>query len=133
MIVKSSRVCVLYLVYCLGYFFAYLTAFVCDIVPASLHVCTFCDRFSSNDQDNLKVLTESWQRDEEKNIFFQPSIENKERFLLAIQTSFQQHLLKRYGNELCCLDATYKTSKFALCLFFVAVKTNSDYQVGNFI
>mgnify|MGYP000498274191 CR=1 FL=1 len=39
-----------------------------------------------------------------------------------------------YGNEICLLDATYKTSKYALPLFFVVVPTNLSYQVvGTFI
>ena len=37
----------------------------------------------------------------------------------------------RYGNNLCLLDATYRTTKYALPLFFVAVKTNLGYsEVG---
>ena len=40
----------------------------------------------------------------------------------------------RYGNDLCLLDATYKTSKYALPLFFLCVKTNVNYTVvGSFV
>jgi len=35
----------------------------------------------------------------------------------------------RYGNEICLLDATYKTSRYALPLFFVCVRTNVNYIV----
>ena len=35
----------------------------------------------------------------------------------------------RYGNSLCLLDATYRTTKYALPLFFLAVKTNVGYSV----
>ena len=45
------------------------------------------------------------------------------------QTKFQSRLLERYGNSTCLLDATYKTTKYSLPLFFVVVKTNVDYQV----
>ena len=38
-------------------------------------------------------------------------------------------LLQKYGNEICLLDATYKTARYALQLFFLVVKTNVDYQV----
>ena len=38
-------------------------------------------------------------------------------------------LLKKYGNEMCLLDATYKTTRYALPLFFLVVKTNVDYRV----
>ena len=36
--------------------------------------------------------------------------------------------MARYGNELSLLDATYRTTRYALPLFFVVVKTNVDYQ-----
>lgn len=39
-------------------------------------------------------------------------------------------LLNRYGNSLVLLDATYKTCKYAVPLFFLVVKTNVDYQVA---
>ena len=35
----------------------------------------------------------------------------------------------RYGNSLCLLDATYRTTKYALPLFFLAVKTNVGFSV----
>ena len=35
----------------------------------------------------------------------------------------------RYGNELSFLGATYKTTRYALPLFFLVVKTNVDYQI----
>ena len=39
-----------------------------------------------------------------------------------------------YGNDLCLLDATYKTSRYALPLFFLCVKTNVNYTVvGAFV
>ncbi|XP_065645894.1 uncharacterized protein LOC136076410 [Hydra vulgaris] len=45
-----------------------------------------------------------------------------------------QRLLKKYGNEITLLDATYKTTKYSLPLFFLVVKTNVDYQtVGTFV
>ena len=39
------------------------------------------------------------------------------------------HLMRRYGNEMILLDATYKTTRHALPLFFMVVKTNVDYQI----
>lgn len=51
------------------------------------------------------------------------------RLLFVHQTKFQSRLLERYGNSICLLDATYKTTKYSLPLFFVVVKTNVDYQV----
>jgi hypothetical protein len=54
--------------------------------------------------------------------------------LFCHQFVWQRHLLLRYGDEICLLDATYKTSKYALPLFFICVRTNVDYAVvGSFI
>ena len=50
------------------------------------------------------------------------------------QEKWQQDLLLRYGNAIFLLDATYKTTKYSLPLFFVCVKTNVDYMVvGYFV
>ena len=52
------------------------------------------------------------------------------RLLLVHQTAWQSSLLSRYGQDLVFLDATYKTTKYSLPLFFVAVKTNVDYIIA---
>ena len=49
--------------------------------------------------------------------------------LLCHQTEWQKRLLVKYGNEISLLDATYKTSRYALPLFFICVKTNVNYCV----
>lgn len=49
--------------------------------------------------------------------------------LFCYQSKSQQRLLTRYGNQMCLLDATYKTTKYALPLFFLCVRTNVCYQV----
>ena len=49
--------------------------------------------------------------------------------LFVHQTRDQKRLLERYGNEICMLDATYKTTRYSLPFFFVVVKTNVDYQI----
>ena len=55
-------------------------------------------------------------------------------FLFAHQMKDQRRLLEHYGNEISMLDATYKTTKYSLPLFFVVVKTNVDYQIaGSFV
>ncbi|XP_068692776.1 uncharacterized protein [Montipora foliosa] len=55
-------------------------------------------------------------------------------FLFVHQTRDQKRLLERYGNEICMLDATYKTTRYSLPLFRDVVKTNVDYQiVGSFV
>ena len=54
--------------------------------------------------------------------------------LFVHQTHWQRTLLEKYGNEICLLDATYKTSRYALPLFFLCIKTNVNYcVVGSFV
>ena len=54
----------------------------------------------------------------------------KETSLLFVhQNGWQKRLLAKYGNELVLLDATYRTTRYGLPLFFFVVKTNIDYQV----
>ena len=56
------------------------------------------------------------------------------RLLFVHQTAWQSRLLARYGQDLTFLDATYKTTKYSLPLFFIAVITNVDHAiVGSFI
>ena len=58
----------------------------------------------------------------------------EQQMIFVHQTSFQRHLLKRYGNHVCFLDPVYRTVKYPLPLFFVMVKTNVDYQaVATFV
>ena len=51
-----------------------------------------------------------------------------QKFLFVHQTTWQRRLLSN-GNDVCLLDAMYKTTRCALPLSFLAVKTNVDYQV----
>ena len=54
--------------------------------------------------------------------------------LFAYQSSWIKRLLRTYGNDICLLDATYKTTHYAVPLFFIEVKTNVDYEiVGAFV
>ncbi|XP_046570097.1 uncharacterized protein LOC124278436 [Haliotis rubra] len=49
--------------------------------------------------------------------------------LLVYQADWQQMLLKRYGMDIVFLDATYRTTRYALPLFFLCVRTNQGYVV----
>ena len=49
--------------------------------------------------------------------------------LFVYQAKWQMDLIKRYGNEMVLVDAAYKTTRYALLLFFMVVKTNVDYQI----
>nr|XP_026695589.1 calcium-responsive transcription factor-like [Ciona intestinalis] len=99
-------------------------------------------KLSKIDQSNVALLIDDWKANSpESNIFFRPyiaggnsmksnpAIDCKQTMLFVYQTTWQKRLLLRYGQDICLLDATYKTSKYALPLFFLCVKTNVNYQV----
>ena len=49
------------------------------------------------------------------------------------QPASQEKLFERYGNHICLLDATYKTTRYSIPLYFLVVKTSVDYQIiGSF-
>ena len=51
------------------------------------------------------------------------------KLLFVYQSPNMQRLYRRYASSLIMLDATYPTTKYALPLFFMLVKTNVNYQV----
>lgn len=53
----------------------------------------------------------------------------KETPLLVHQHQWQKDLLKKYGNDICLINATYKTTRYDIALFFICVKTNVGYAV----
>ncbi|EDO31857.1 predicted protein [Nematostella vectensis] len=108
---------------------------------------------SKIDQENLKKIKGWNEENPEELLFFRPcslspteavfgntsdtdsNIEANitEKLLFAYQTAWQRHLMGRYGNEIMLLDATYKTMRFDLPLFFLVVTTKVNYTVvGSF-
>jgi hypothetical protein len=75
--------------------------------------CDDEENYSHDDNDIVEIK----QQEQSKNI------------LLVHQTQWQRKLLEKYGGDICLLDATYKTSRYALPMFFMCVKTNVDYSV----
>lgn len=53
----------------------------------------------------------------------------EESLLWVHQEPWQQHLMLKYGNTICLMDATYKTTRYELPLFFISVRTNTGYCV----
>ena len=49
--------------------------------------------------------------------------------LYVNEEPWQQQMLKQYRNAISLMDATYKTTKYELALFFIAVKINVGYSV----
>ena len=91
-------------------------------------------QLSQLDQENLRLKVEQWRKDDPKRLFlFQPFTESEAdlekdspntseapppSLLFIHQDPWQQQLLIKYGNTISLLDATYKTSKYELPLFF---------------
>ena len=98
-------------------------------------------QLSKLDQENLRLKIESWKKQAPTSCFhFRPykfaaadsdkqshSVGEESNFMQTLlyihQEPWQQELLKRYGNTISLMDATYKTTKYELALFFIAVKT----------
>ncbi len=58
------------------------------------------------------------------------STEKYDQTLLFIhQEEWQKRLLQRYENKITMIDATYKTTRYDIALFFLCVRTNVGYTV----
>ena len=106
-------------------------------------------RFSKVDQENVAEKVLQWKASSPDDFFsFRPygeapsghtdveggNGEDIQTLLFIHQTAWQRRLLQRYGNDMCLLDATYKTTRYSLLLFFLVVRSNVDYQVaGSFV
>lgn len=87
---------------------------------------------SKIDQNALRIKIEQLKKSQPNDSFyFQPYSEVDgviTPLMFCQQTQWQKYLLDRYGS-VCFLDATYKTTKYALPLFLLVVKTNVNYCV----
>lgn len=101
-------------------------------------------KLSVLDQENALLKIEEWKKlSPDMKIFFRPYCESNnsnpecvlgsqcddKKLLWIHQEQWQQELLIQYGNAISMIDATYKTTKYDLPLFFVCVKTNTGYCV----
>lgn len=107
-----------------------------------IHNALLAGRYAHLDQDNLEALISEWQSSNPLAFYHlrkATTTANEEcslqsSFLFVHQEDWQKKLLVKYGNTLCLMDATYKTTKYALPLFFLGVRTNVDYTpVATFI
>lgn len=112
------------------------------------HICKAkrAIELSKYDQENLWLKVQEWEKQNPQSSFFfrpfststldkQSEIDEgtcsiKENTLLYVQQEeWQKELLTCYGNTVTLMDATYKTTKYSIPLFFVCVKTNVSYSV----
>ena len=95
----------------------------------------------------LTPKIEEWKKDNPQSSFFFPPFHStsqteqtadiktcseqtvEETLLYIQQEDWQKELVTRYGNTVTLMDATYKTTKYSIPLFFVCVKTNVSYSV----
>ena len=91
-------------------------------IAKAISAVKYCD----DDQEALGKKKEDWQTNEKD----EPRPRTpEETFLFVHQEPWQQRMLERYGSELALMDATYKTTRYAIPLFFVCVHTNVGYKV----
>ena len=76
----------------------------------------------SNDVDDI-------DDDDDDDVSLSASCQQGGGLLVVYQSQWQRRLLARYGS-MCLLDATYKTTRYSLPLFFLCVRTNVDYAVA---
>ena len=80
------------------------------------------------------ILESDTKEEDEDNKDLEILAEPGNSLLFVYQSKWQGRLLQKYRNELSFLDATYKTTRYGLPLFFLVVKTNAYYQiVGTFV
>ena len=96
-------------------------------------------QLSKLDQENLNLKIQKWKKaSPNSSFYFRPYTESTNdsdteqnefdnTLIYVHQESWQQELMVKYGNTISLMDATYKTTKHELALFFVAVKTNVGY------
>ena len=107
-------------------------------IAKAISAVKYCD----DDQEALGRKIEDWQTKSPKSNFFYRTRDavinekdeprpgtSEETFPFVHQESWQQRMLERYGSELALMDATYKTTRYAIPLFLVCVHTNVGYKV----
>lgn len=103
-------------------------------------------KYCKDDQESLGRKIDEWEeKTSSSKFFFRPhhakqteedddskaeESQSQQNFLFIHQEEWQQRLLQRYGSELVFMDATYKTTAYAIPLFFVCVRTKCRLQGG---
>lgn len=98
-----------------------------DTIRSHIYLHVMASKHTPGDQENLEYLVSNWQTQRPAATFLFRR-KGSSSLLYVHQTKNQRSLLKRYGR-IVLLDATYKTCKYSLTLFFLVVKTNVDYQI----
>ena len=96
----------------------------------------FCFRLATAENESNNVHSEEDEEDSDDDDDVQIKFDKvvntnttNAKLLFVYQSPNMQRLYQRYASSLIMLDATYRTTKYALPLFFMVVKTNVNYQV----
>ena len=98
------------------------------------------------DQENLTLKIKEWEAfNSGDSHFFRPYIKGdngklqehpcdyevqlEQSLIWVYQQKWQKEAMTRYGNHISLIDATYRTMKYELPLFFICVRTNVGYSV----
>ena len=101
-------------------------------VKGPLNTATSCTGTPNNESVSLSKnnFSKSCKPRPDAPITFSSTASQSQQHMLYVhQEKWQQDLLVRYGNTISLIDATYKTTKYDLALFFICVKTNVNYTV----
>ena len=50
------------------------------------------------------------------------------KIMFVYQSKEMKNMYEKYGNHMILLDATYKTTRYALPLFFIVAQTNVNFR-----
>ena len=96
----------------------------------------FCFRLATAENESNNVHSEEDEEDSDDDDDVQIKFDKvvntnttNRKLLFVYQSPNMQRMYRRSGSTLIMLDATYRTTKYALPLFFMVVKTNVNYQV----
>ena len=85
----------------------------------------------ATEDQNIDIVED--ENDDEDEEYDPIPIDNCDgKMMFIYQSPDMKKLYRRYAKTLILLDATYKTSKYALPLFFLVVQTNVNYQIAAF-
>ena len=111
-----------------------------DDIRNHIHLAIKAIELSKFDQENLRKKVEKEESIITRKQYFRPFIKKEtdtseaceqfsQKLIWIHQEEWQQKLCLKYGNTISLIDATYKTTKYDLPLFFVCVRTNVGYCV----
>jgi len=85
-------------------------------------------RSGRNDEDTVRDMIHSWTEDPEFHAHIELSLRDDSAGVVMLhQSRWQQRMLALYGQAICLLDATYKTTWYDMPLYFLCISTNVVY------